>query len=86
MHNSVSGNTLSLDFACLLVLVLGSYRMSINAGSTAGGLRRAHQGTKEWRGASGLQNKRWHYCPTQGCAQQEPYSTYSEYNTHTVIV
>lgn len=82
MHNNVTGNMI-FDIVCLLIL--GFHRMSSNAGSTAGGMCRSHQGAEEWRGASGLQNKRWHYCPTQGCAQQEPYSTYSECNTHTIV-
>lgn len=62
-------------------LFLGFYRMSFNAGSTARGMCRAHQGAEEWRGTSGLQNKRWHHCPTQVCAQQEPYSADSEWTT-----
>lgn len=84
MHSKATGNMLIFYLVCSLILVFD--RMSSNAGSTAGGMCRAHQGAEEWGGASGLQNKRWHYCPTQGCAQQEPHSAYSEYNMHSLAV
>lgn len=80
MHSNATVNKRIFDIVCLLIL--GFYRMSSDAGSTAGRMCRAHQGAEEWRGTSGLQNKRWHYCPTQGRAQQEPYSAYREYNKH----
>lgn len=53
-------------------------RMSLNAGSTAGGMRGSHQSAQEWRRASGFPNKGRHHRPAQGRAQQEPHGPYSE--------
>lgn len=70
-------------WSCFFFFFLPEFdRMSSNTSVSAGGLCGAHQGAEEWRGASGLQNKRWHYCPAQGRAHQEPYSSHSECNTH----